>query len=335
MSLFSSSLRTAACVTVTVSVSLAFAASAALADVYPSKPITLIVGYPPGGSTDLVARTVAPKLSEKLGQPVVIENLGGAGGTLGAQKMISASADGYTLLLGSNNEVVIAKLINKAVRYDPQKDLLPVGLIGSQPMVLVGRANLAPKTADELVAFAKQPGAKLSFASSGVGTALHLAGEMVNQQAGTNILHVPYKGAAPMVSDVLGGNIELAVFVLSSAMPHIKSGAMRAYGITETKRNAIAPDIPTLNESKALAGVDISSWFGLFAPAKTPDPVMKRLNAALADVLALPDVKTKLTEAGVTLMAEPADRATSVAKTFITSDTARIEKVVRAAKIEL
>jgi tripartite-type tricarboxylate transporter receptor subunit TctC len=314
--------------------SIVCAASAVAADAYPNKPITLIVGYPPGGSTDSVARTVAPKLSEKLGQPVVVENLGGAGGALGAQKVVSAAADGYTLLLGANNEVVIAKLINKAVRYEPQKDLLPIGLIGSQPMVLVGRANLAPKTTDELIAFAKQPESKLSFASAGVGTALHLAGEMVNQQAGTKILHVPYKGAGPMVADILGGNIELAVFVLSSAMPHIKSGTVRAYGITETKRNAIAPDVPTLSESKALTGVDISSWFGLFAPAKTPEPVVKRLNAALADVLAMPDVKSKLTESGVTLMAETADRATAAAKTFIASDTARIEKVVRAAKIE-
>ncbi len=317
-----------------LALSLACAVSAAAADVYPSKPITLIVGYLPGGSTDLVARTIAPKLSEKLGQPVVIENLGGAGGTLAAQKVVSSAADGYTLLLGANNEIVIAKLINKAVRYEPQKDLQPVGMIGSQPMVLVGRANLAPKTTDELIAFAKQPGAKLSFASSGVGTALHLAGEMVNQQAGTDILHVPYKGAAPMVSDILGGNIELAVFVLSSAMPHIKSGAMRAYGITETKRNAVAPEIPTLNESKALAGLDISSWFGLFAPAKTSEPVMKRLNIALADVLNMPDVKSKLAEASVTLMVATADRSTAAAKTFITNDTARIEKVVRAAKIE-
>jgi tripartite-type tricarboxylate transporter receptor subunit TctC len=307
----------------------------ASADAYPSKAITLLVGYPPGGSTDLVARTVAPKLAEALGQPVVIENLGGAGGTLAAQKMVNATADGYTLLLGANNEVVIAKLVNKAVRYEPQKDLLPVGLIGSQPMVLVGRPNLGPKTPDELIAFARQPGNKLAFASSGVGTALHVAGEMVNQQAGTKILHVPYKGAGAMVSDLLGGNIELGVFVLSSALPHIKSGAMRAYGITETRRNAVAPDIPALSETKALEGVDISSWFGLFAPAATPEPVMKRLNAALAQALTTTEVKAKLADAGVTLMAQSADRATATAKAFIAADTARIDKVVRAAKIDL
>ncbi len=305
------------------------------ADVYPSKAIALLVGYPPGGSTDLVARTVAPKLAEALGQPVVIENLGGAGGALAAQKLVNATPDGYTLLLGANNEVVIAKLVNKAVRYEPQKDLLPIGLIGSQPMVLVGRPNLGPKTPEELIAYAKQPGNKLAFASSGVGTALHVAGEMVNQQAGIKILHVPYKGAGAMVSDLLGGNIELGVFVLSSALPHIKSGAMRAYGITETKRNAVAPDIPALSETKALEGVDISSWFGLFAPANTPEPVMKRLNSALAQVLASADVKAKLADAGVTLMAQPADRATATAKAFIAADTARIDKVVRAAKIDL
>lgn len=306
----------------------------AVADTYPSRPITLIVGYPPGGSTDFVARAVAAKLAEKLGQAVIVENIGGAGGTLGAQKVVSATPDGYTLLLGANNEVVIAKLINKAVRYDPQRDLIPVGLVGSQPMVLVGRANLAQKTTEELIAYAKQPGNRLSFASSGVGTALHLAGEMINQEAGTQILHVPYKGAAPMVTDILGGNIELAVFVLSSAMPHIKSGAMRAYGITERKRSAIAPDIPSLNETKALQGVDINSWFGLFAPAKTPEPVMKRLNAALADALATPDLKAKLSDAGISSMAQPADRATAAAKAFIVVDTARIDRVVRAAKIE-
>ncbi len=319
----------------TAAIVTALLAINASADVYPSKPVTLLVGYPPGGSTDLVARTVAPKLADALGQPVVIENLGGAGGTLAAQKMVNAAADGYTLLLGANNEVVIAKLVNKAVRYEPQKDLLPVGLIGSQPMVLVGRASLAPKTANELIAYAKQPGSKLAFASSGVGTALHVAGEMINQQAGIKMLHVPYKGAGAMVSDLLGGNIELGVFVLSSALPHIKSGAMRAYGITETRRNAVAPDIPTLNETKGLEGVDISSWFGLFAPSSTPEPVMKRLNVALAQVLASPDVKSKLADAGVTLMAQSADRATATTKAFIAADTARVEKVVRAAKIDL
>ncbi|MGL5005049.1 MAG: Bug family tripartite tricarboxylate transporter substrate binding protein, partial [Casimicrobium sp.] len=209
---------------------------------YPTKPVTVLVGYPAGGSTDLAARTIATELGKRMGQPFVVENIGGAGGTIGAQKAVSAAADGYTLLLGTNSEIAIAKLTNAAIKYDGSKDLQAIGMIGTQPMLLAAKVGLGAKTTDELIALAKQSPGKLNYGSAGVSTPLHLAGEMINQPAGVQLNHVPYKGAAPMTTDLLGGNIELGMFVLSSGLPHVKSGKVVPLGITESKRSPSAPD---------------------------------------------------------------------------------------------
>ena len=197
---------------------LAWSAGAALADVYPSKPITLVVGYPPGGSTDLTGRALGLELSQRLGVPVVIENVGGAGGAIGAQKVANAAPDGYTLLVGANNEVAISRLVNPSVRYD-LKDFTPIGLVASQPLVLVASPAAGVKNANDLLALLKKNPGKFSYGSSGVGTSLHLAGEMVKQQGGVFMTHVPYRGVAPLTNDLLGGNIEFGMFVLSSARP--------------------------------------------------------------------------------------------------------------------
>lgn len=310
--------------------SCAFAtASASAAGGYPIKPITLVVGYTAGGSVDLVARTVAPELGKRLGQSVVIENLGGAGGTIGAQKVVKAEADGYTLLMGSGSEVSIARLTNPAVRYDGEKDLAPITFVGTQPMVLVGKLQLPAKDAGELIALAgAKPGA-LSYASSGVGTPLNLAGELIKQQGKVNITHVPYKGASAMATDLLGGQIDLAVMVLSSALPHIQAGRVRAYGVTENKRASVAPNVPALAETPALKGVDMGVWFGLMAPSDTPRSIIDRLNTEMQAVLAMPDVRKKLAEAGVEVA--PANPAQSAA--FVKRGTAKYRTIVQTADI--
>jgi tripartite-type tricarboxylate transporter receptor subunit TctC len=296
---------------------------------YPAKPITLLVGYPAGGSVDLVARTIGAGLAKGLGQPVVVENVAGAGGTIGAQKAVGAAADGYTLLLGTNSEIAIAKLTNSAVKYDGLKDLAPIGLIGSQPMLLAARNGLGVKTTDELLAMAKKAPGKLTYASSGVGTPLHLAGEMVNQIGGVQLLHVPYKGASQMTADILGGNVDLAMFVLSSALPHVKSGKVVPLGITESKRSAAAPDIATLNESKALDGLDMGIFFGLFAPAKTDRAVISRLEKEMMTALADPEIVKKLSDAGLNV------RPTEAAEfgKLIDLEVSKYRKVVDLAKI--
>ncbi len=268
---------------------------------YPNKPITLVVGYPPGGSTDLTARTIGADLARRLGQPVVIENIGGAGGRLGAQKVMQAAADGYTLLLGTNNEMAISGLINKTLRYDPQKDFTPLGLIASQPMVLVASPKAGVKTTAEFIELTRKNPGKFSYGSSGVGTALHLAGEMVKEQASLFMVHIAYRGVAPLTTDVIAGQLEYGIFVLSSGLPHIRSGKVIALGTTEAKRSAAAPDIPALAENPALKNVDISSWFALFGPANLPPPVAQRLQRALAESIASADVRKRLEESGATM----------------------------------
>ena len=301
----------------------------AQADTYPSKPITVIVGYSPGGSNDLIARTVSEELSKRLGQPVLVENAAGAAGTIGAAKTVRAPADGYTLLLGSGSEISIAKFTTPSIKYDGQKDLAPITMVGTQPMVLVGANNLAPKNTAELLAYARANPDKLSFASSGVGTPLHLTGELIKQKAKISMEHVPYKGAGPMLTDLLGGQIPLAVTVLSSSLQHIKAGKIKVYGVTEARRAAILPDVPALAEAKGLEGLDMGIWWGFFAPVKTPDEIVQRLNKELTEVLKSPAVVQKLTESGVVLSARgPKDFAK-----FIDGETSKYRQIVQTANI--
>jgi tripartite-type tricarboxylate transporter receptor subunit TctC len=299
----------------------------AQADAYPSKPITVVVGYPPGGSTDLTGRTVADQLSKKLGVPVVIENVGGAGGTIGAQKVANAAPDGYTLLVGANNEVAISRLVSPSVKYT-LNDFTPVGLIASQPMVLVASQKSGVKNIDDFLKAAKANPGKFSYGSSGVGTALHLAGEMVKEQGGVFLTHIPYRGVAPLTNDLLGNNIEFGVYVLSSGLPHIKSGRVVALGTTEKKRSAVTPDIPALAENKLLKNTDIGSWFALMGPAKLPEPVLAKLRAALADSLQAPELRKKLEESGSTIAPLNVDMPK-----FLREETAKYQKIVDFAKI--
>lgn len=300
----------------------------AQSDGYPVKPITIVVGYPPGGSTDLTGRTIAAELSKKLGVPVVIENVGGAGGTIGAQKVVNAAPDGYTLLVGANNEIAISRLVSAAVKYQI-KDFTPIGLIASQPMVLVASMKSGVKNADQFLSLVKSSPGKYSYGSSGVGTALHLAGEMLKDQGGLFMTHIPYRGVAPLANDLLGSNIEFGVFVLSSGLPHIKSGRVVALGTTEFKRSAVTPDIPALAENAKLKGIDINVWFALMGPANLPGPVLVKLKKALAESLQSPDLRKKLEDSGSAIASLNVDMPK-----FLKDETAKYQKIVDFAKIK-
>lgn len=297
---------------------------------YPgSKPITMVVGYPPGGSTDFTARTVATELAKKLGTTVIIDNVGGAGGALGAQKVASAAPDGYTLIVGANNEMAISKLVSSSVRYDSIGSFTPVGLIASQPMVLVASTKMNVKTVDEFIRIVKANPGKYSYGSSGVGTALNLAGEMVKEASGSFLVHIPYRGVAPLTNDLIGGNLDFGVFVLSSGLPHIKSGKVVALGITEGQRSKAAPEIAALSEHPLLKNVKISSWFGLWGPAGMPTPVTQRLQQALGEVMATSDVRSKLEAAGASFFAPTQSLAD-----YQKSEIANYKRIVEFAKIK-
>jgi tripartite-type tricarboxylate transporter receptor subunit TctC len=292
-----------------------------------AKAITLEVGYPAGGSVDLVARIIAEPLGKRLGAQIIVDNVGGAGGTIGAQKVVNAAPDGYTLLLGSGSEVSIARIYNAAVKYNGETDLTPIGLIGSTPMVFVAGPKTGVKTMEEALDLSRRNPGKLNFASSGIGTPLHVAGELINLKAGTTFRHVPYRGAPQMVQDVLGGNIEFGVFVLSSAMPHIESGKMVALAVTTPQRSRAAPQIPALSEFPRMKDYNMNVWFGLFGPARLPADMAARLNRELAEVLRDPAVWQKLQRAGISN-----EGGTQQAlSTFIHAETLRVRSVVTQA----
>ena len=307
---------------------LVSAPAAAQGDSYPNKPITIVIGYPPGGSTDLTGRTLAHELSKKLGVPVVIENVGGAGGAIGAQKVANAAPDGYTLLVGANNEIAISRLVSPAVKYQI-KDFTPIGLIAAQPMVLVASQKSGVKTVAQFLSLVKQNPGKFSYGSSGMGTALHLAGEMVKEQGGLFMTHIPYRGVAPLTNDLLGNNIDFGVFVLSSGLPHIRSGKVVALGTTQAKRSAVTPDIAALAETPQLKGLDIGVWFALMGPARLPEPVLAKLKKAFGEAMQSPELRKKLEDSSSTLAAPNVD----VPK-FLEAETAKYQKIVDYAKIK-
>jgi tripartite-type tricarboxylate transporter receptor subunit TctC len=296
---------------------------------FPNKPITVVVGYPPGGSTDLTGRVVAEILAKQLKVTTVVDNVGGAGGTVGAQKVVNAPADGYTLLLGANNEVAISRLINPALRYDGLKDFTPVGLVASQPMVLVASAKTGVKTTDEFLKLVKSKPGQFSYGSSGVGTALHLTGEMLKDKAGLFMVHIPYRGVAPLTNDLIGNTLDFGVFVLSSGLPHIRSGKVVALGTSEAKRSSVAAQIPALSEHPQLQGLDISSWFMLVGPKGMPPAVLAKLQKALQEGLQDPAIRKKLEDSGSTVFTGKEDAAA-----YLNSETAKFKKIVDFAKIK-
>jgi tripartite-type tricarboxylate transporter receptor subunit TctC len=296
---------------------------------YPNKPITVLVGYPPGGSTDLTGRAVADQLARKLGVPVVVEDASGAGGAIAAMRVSKAPPDGYTLLLGANNEIAINRLITPATVKYSYKDFTPVGLVASQPMVLVASARAGVRNVGQFLSAVKAKPGKFSFGSSGVGTALHLAGEMVKEKGGLFMTHIPYRGVAPLTIDLVGGSIDYGVYVLSSGLPLIRSGKVVALGVTENKRSPAAPDIPALAESPSLKSMDIGVWFALMAPPGLPQPVLAKLHTALNAILQTAEFRKQLEDAGSTIAPLDVDMAR-----FLDSETAKYQKIVDFAKIK-
>jgi tripartite-type tricarboxylate transporter receptor subunit TctC len=306
---------------------LAVAASGAYAQAYPSKPIRWIVPFPPGGSTDLLARVVGQKLTEAWGQQVIVENKGGAGGTLGAAEVARAPADGYTLLMGAIHHTIATSVYPK-LPYDFQRDFAPITVVAIVPNVLVVNPSVPANSTKELIAYAKANPGKLSYGSAGMGTAHHLIGEQFNLQAGVNILHVPYKGSAPAVADLIGGQVQLMYDTVASCLPHIKSGKLRPLAVATAKRSAALPDVPTIAES-ALPGFEVTTWFGALAPAKTPNEIVVKLNAEIVKILAMPDVRKRLLEAG----AEPVGNSPGEMAAQIKRETEGFAKIVKQAKI--
>lgn len=276
---------------------LLLAPAIALAQGYPSKPIHLVVPFPPGGVADLIARPVAEKISQSLGQPVIVENRGGATGTIGAAYVAQAAPDGYTLLFGTTNEIAMSPTLYKSLPYDPTKAFAPITPVAEFPNVLVVGPKVSARTLGEIIDMARAKPRGLAFASSGEGSTNHLTAELFQTQAGVQVMHVPYKGGGPALVDVTGGHVDAMFATLPSAVALIKGGKLRALAVTGTRRSAALPDVPTAREA-GMKDLVVTTWNGVLAPAGTPQDVIERLHAALAAAVADPDIKARLAAVG-------------------------------------
>jgi tripartite-type tricarboxylate transporter receptor subunit TctC len=299
---------------------------------YPNHPVRIVVPFPAGGTTDILARATAQKLTEGLGQPFVVENRPGAAGNIGAELVAKSPPDGYTMLMGTVGTHAINPSLYDKMPYDHVKDFVPVVLVAGVPNVLVVHPSVPVMSVQELIAYAKANPGKLNFASSGAGTSIHLSGELFKTMTGVSMQHVPYKGSSPALADLTGGQVQLMFDNLPSALPLIKAGKLRALAVTSLTRSTVLPDLPTVSES-GLAGFDSSSWFGLLAPAGTPKDVVARVNGEVAKWLATPDAKEKLAAQGAIVASglAPEDFTRHIA-----SETAKWQKVVKesGAKVE-
>jgi len=310
---------------------IAHAQSAATA--WPTKPITLIVPVGPGGNIDVTARLVGQKLSERLGQTIVVDNVAGVGGVLGVNRTVRAAPDGYTVLIGMDGPISVAQLINPAVKYDAERDLIPVGLVTIAPVTLLARPGFPAKTMDEMIALARANPGKLTYATSGVGTVLHLVLELVQQQAGIELVHVPYnRGGSQIINDVMGDIVDMGTLVSTTATPMILHGDIRALGVSSKERLQALPDVPAFSEAKALPGYDLNTWTGFFVPAGTPDAIVQKLNTELNAVLNLPDVRQRLLDVGAT----PGGQTTPASfAAFLQQEKATYTRIVERADIKL
>jgi len=290
---------------------------------FPTRPVRLVVGYAAGGATDVLARLVAQKMGEALGQPMVVENRAGANSNVGAEVVAKASPDGYTLYVYTIANTINATLYDK-LGYDPVRDFEPVGMIAKIPNVLVVNPKLPVKTVADYVRLAKETPNGVTFASSGSGSSIHLSGEIFRSRSGASMLHVPYKGSAPAVTDLLGGQVQSMFDNAPSALPHVKSGRLRAIAVTSAERMPLLPDVPTVAES-GFPGFDVQSWFAIAAPAGTPRPVVDRLNTALNKALNAPDVRERMRD----LAAMPEPGTPEQLRSFVTSEIKRWHDVVK------
>jgi tripartite-type tricarboxylate transporter receptor subunit TctC len=305
---------------------LPIVSGSARAQAYPSRPVRLIVGFPPGGGADTTARIIGPWLSQQLGQPLVIENRPGASSTLAAQAVVNSPPDGYTLLL-LGGSALMATLIT-IVPFDLQRDLAPVSGLTDNPMVLVAHPSVPAKTVAELIALAKAKPGTISMGSFGTGSASHLAGELFKMMAGVNLLHVPYRGGAPMVTDLVGGQVQVAFDVMVTSLPHIRSGGLRALAVAGSQRFDMLPDVPTIAET--LPGYEARTWIGICAPAGTPVEIIKRLNREINAGLATADIRARLSDVGTIPMILSAAEFGA----FVAAEAEKWTRVVKFAGIK-
>ncbi|ASI70261.1 MULTISPECIES: Bug family tripartite tricarboxylate transporter substrate binding protein [Diaphorobacter] len=313
----------------TLLASLAVAAAGALplgalAQNFPTKPITIIVPFSAGGTTDILARIVGQGLTTELGQSVVVDNKPGAGGNIGGSLAAKAAADGYTLFMGTVGTHAINQSLYKKMPFDPVKDFAPLSRVATVPNLLVAHPSQPFKTVKEMIAYAKANPGKITFGSPGSGASPHVSGELFKSMTGTDLLHIPYKGSAPAMTDLLGGQTSVMFDNMPSAIQHVRSGKLRPIAVTTAKRSPELPDVPTIAEA-GVPGYEATSWFGMFAPAGTPKPVLDKLHAALIKVLNQADVKKKIAEQGGDVVAEtPAQFAA-----FIQAESVKWGKVVK------
>ena len=298
-------------------------------DAYPSKPIRIIVPFTAGGIVDSIARTIGEKLSTKYGQPVIVENKVGAGGAIGTDFVAKSPADGYTLLLVSPGHAV-APSLQKGVTWNPVRDFKSIAGIGVVPNVIVVHPDVPAKTMPEFLELAKKSSTPLTYATAGIGTSNHLSGELLAQEAGIKLTHVPYRGQPDALNDLLGGRVNMMPLTAALAMQHVKTGKLRALAVTTAKRASAAPELPTVAEAAKLPNYEVGTWFGLVAPAKVPEPVMRKLSADLADILAMPDVKTKLEGMGM----EIAPQKGADFDAFVNREFTKWSAVIKKAGIE-
>src|SRR5262245_44309021 len=298
----------------------------ASAQTFPNRPITLVVSFAPGGSTTIVARIVADKMGEALGQSIVVDNRAGGGGTVGTRAVAKSPPDGYTLLLGYTGTLAIAPTLYPTPGYDPRKDFAPIGMIGNAPNSLVVHPSFPAKSVQELVAYAKANPGKVSFGSAGVGTMSHVAGEYFATSAGIKLVHGPYRGTGPALADLIGGHIPMALAPIPAAHGPVAQGQLRGLAVTSAKRSSLVPELPTVAES-GLPGFEASLYYGIVAPAGTPRPIVDRLNQALRDALASDEVKRRLATDG----AEPTPGSPEDYAAFIDLDEKRWSVVVKAS----
>ena len=314
-----------------ISFSLLFAALVAMAtcaaaQTYPTKPIRLVVPFPPAGTTDILAREVGQRLSEVLGQPVVIDNRPGAAGNIGSDLVAKAAPDGYTLLMCTVSSHAINPGLYSKLPYDHIKDFAPIALVARVPNVLEVTPSLPVKTVADLIKLAKEKPGQINFASSGSGTSIHLSGELFKTMAGVDMVHVPYKGSAPALVDLVGGQVQVMFDNLPSSLQQIKAGKLRAVAVTSAQRAPALPDVPTIAES-GLPGFEATSWFGVLAPARTPPEIIKRLNAEIDKWLQSPEAKEKLLAQG----ALPAGGSPEEFAAYIRAETDKWAKVIKAS----
>lgn len=296
----------------------------ASAQEFPTKPVTIVVPFSAGGTTDILARILAQSLQAELKQPIVVDNRAGAGGNIGTQAVARAQPDGYTLLLGTVGTHAINAALYKKLGFDPVKDFAPLTRVANVPNLLVANPAQPYKTVQELIAYAKANPGKVNFGSSGAGTSIHLSGELFKSLAAVDIQHVPYKGSAPAVADLLGNQIGIMFDNMPSSIAHVRSGALRPLAVTTATRSAELPDVPTVAEA-GVPGYEATSWFGMFAPAKTPAPVLARLHGALAKVLNDPAVRKRMAEQG----AEPVSETPEQFRDFIAAESKKWGDVVK------